>query len=53
MPLDKDKPVSGELSPPLELQVRKFIEINKAALLDYWNLNTTTDEFIERLHPVA
>jgi len=53
VPFDKDKPVSGELSPALELQVRKFIEINKAALLDYWNLNTTTDEFIARLHPVA
>jgi hypothetical protein len=53
VPFDKDKAASGELSPVLELQVRKFIEINKAALLDYWNLNTTTDEFIARLRPVA
>jgi hypothetical protein len=49
---DEGKPASGPIPPALERQVRAFIELNRAELLDYWNLNTTTDEFVAQLHPV-
>jgi hypothetical protein len=53
VPFDEEKPASGPISPALERQVRTFIEDNKAALLDYWNLVITTDKFIARLRPIA
>jgi hypothetical protein len=52
VPFDEGKPASGPIPPALERQVRAFIELNKAALLDYWNLSTTTDEFVARLRPI-
>jgi hypothetical protein len=52
VPFGEGKPASGAITPALERQVRAFIELNKAALLDYWNLNTTTDEFVAQLRPI-
>jgi hypothetical protein len=52
VPFDEGKPASGPIPPTLDRQVRAFIAFNRAALLDYWNLETTTDEFIALLHPV-
>jgi hypothetical protein len=52
VPFDEGKPASGPIPAGLERQVRAFIELNKAALPDYWNLNTTTDEFVAQLRPV-
>jgi hypothetical protein len=53
VPFDEGKPASGSIPPTLERQVRGFIALNKTALLDYWNLNVTTDEFVARLRPIA
>jgi hypothetical protein len=36
--------VVGELSSALLEQVRRFIELNRQALLDYWNYQTDTDQ---------
>ncbi len=47
-----DKATIGSVTPELERQVRSFIALNRQALLDYWNLNVTTDEFIARLRPI-
>jgi len=49
---DEGKPASGPVPPALERQVRAFIALNKPALLDYWNLKTTTDEFVALLRPI-
>jgi hypothetical protein len=45
--------VAGE-SPPTEVlkQVQKFIELNRGALLDYWNTRITTDQLQARLKAV-
>jgi hypothetical protein len=51
VPFDEGKPPSGPIPPALERQVRALIGLSRAALLDYWNLETTTDEFIALLHP--
>ena len=54
VPFDEGKPASGgPISPALEGQVRAFIAVNRAALLAYWNLETSTDEFIAALRPIA
>jgi hypothetical protein len=52
VPFDGGKPASGPIPSALERQVRAFIALNEAALLDYWNLETTTDELVVRLLPV-
>src|SRR5262249_61490529 len=52
VPFDEGKPASGPIPPALERQVRAFIALNKQALLDYWNLTTTTDEFVTQLRPI-
>jgi hypothetical protein len=52
VPFDEDKPASGPISSALEQQVRAFIALNKVALVDYWHLKTSTDEFIARVRPV-
>jgi hypothetical protein len=49
---DEGKPATGPIPSALERQVRAFIALNKPALLDYWNLETTTDEFIALLRPI-
>jgi hypothetical protein len=33
-------------------QVKAFIELNRDALLDYWEAKIDTDDFLERLKPV-
>lgn len=48
-----DAPAIGPMSRELESRVRAFIEITKAALLDYWDLNVTTDQFIARLRSIT
>ena len=52
VPFDEGKPASGRIQPVLERQVTAFMELNKAALLDYWNLKITTDDFIAQLRPI-
>jgi hypothetical protein len=41
-----------KLSAALSKQVEKFIELNRSALLDYWNAKISTDELHERLKAV-
>jgi len=53
VPFDEAEPMSGPIPPALERQVRAFIALNKPALLDYWNLKTTTDEFVAQLRPIT
>jgi hypothetical protein len=53
VPFDEGKPASGPILPALERQVRAFIALNKPALLDYWSLKTTTDEFVTQLRPIT
>jgi hypothetical protein len=45
-------PSVGPIPDSLAGQVRTFIAANEAALLEYWNLSITTDEFISRLKPL-
>jgi len=49
-------PFDRETVPPitaaLEQQVREFIALNRSALLEYWNGNTTTDEFLAQLKSI-
>jgi hypothetical protein len=52
VPFDEGKLASGPIPPALERRVKAFIELNKVALLDYWHLNTTTDEFVAQLRPI-
>jgi hypothetical protein len=33
-------------------QVKSFVELNRDALLDYWETRIDTDDFLERLKPV-
>lgn len=41
--------VAGEVPSELLKQVRKFIELNRAVLIDYWHNRIATDELTERL----
>ena len=40
---------AGEIEPSLLQQVRKFIERNRAVLIDYWDYQIDTDELRRRL----
>lgn len=43
----------GAYAPPrLVEQVKEFIELNQAALFEYWEARIDTDEFLQRLRPV-
>jgi Domain of unknown function (DUF4160) len=44
--------VAGEVSPALLKQVRKFIELNRDVLLEYWDARITTDVLQARLQAV-
>ena len=45
--------VVGENVPPVLLdQVRRFIDLNRAALLDYWEYRIDTEELRRRLRPI-
>jgi len=51
--IDSGQVVAGEVSDTqLRKQVQKFIELNRAVLLDYWNARIDTDQLRERLKPV-
>jgi hypothetical protein len=41
--------VAGDISAPLLEQVRQFITLNRAALLEYWEQQISTDELQDRL----
>jgi hypothetical protein len=45
--------VAGAAGPKIDTelltQIREFIELNRAVLLDYWNYEITTDELQNRL----
>jgi hypothetical protein len=43
---------AAEVSLALSKQVEKFIELNRAVLLDYWNAKISTEELQERLKAV-
>jgi hypothetical protein len=48
-----DFAITGEHMPPaLVGLVTHFIELNRAALLDYWDGKIATDEFLSRLRPI-
>jgi hypothetical protein len=50
VPFDPKKPAEGEISPPLERQVRAFIDFNRDVLLDYWNLKiSSTKKFLAQI----
>jgi hypothetical protein len=44
--------VAGDLSAGVLEEVQGFIEINREALLDYWEKRIDTDELRQRLHPL-
>jgi hypothetical protein len=44
--------VAGSVPAPLLDQVRRFIAVNREALLDYWDYRIDTDELRQRLKPV-
>jgi hypothetical protein len=49
-----DYSIAGAYMPPhLVEQARRFIERNRAALLDYWDNKIDTPELIERLRSIA
>jgi hypothetical protein len=52
VPFAEDKSASGPISPALERQVRAFIELNKPALMDYWNLEISTNKFLSQIRPL-
>jgi hypothetical protein len=43
----------AHMAPDLVEQVKRFIEQNRAALLDYWDNKIDTPELIERLRSIA
>jgi hypothetical protein len=45
--------VAGTLSPADRQAVSQWIALNEAALVDYWNFRIDTDEFLQRLRPIA
>jgi hypothetical protein len=44
--------VAGEIPPLLLDQVRRFVDANRAVLLDYWEYRIDTDELRRRLRPI-
>jgi hypothetical protein len=49
-----DYSIRGEYVPPhIVEQAKRFIERNRATLLDYWECKIDTAELIERLKPVS
>jgi hypothetical protein len=44
--------VAGEVSPDLLKQVRRFIDENRDALIDYWEYQIDTDKLRERLKSI-
>jgi hypothetical protein len=47
-----DCSVVGKIDPELAQQVIRFIEINRAVLLEYWNYEIYTDELQQRLQSI-
>lgn len=45
--------VTGTLSPADRQAVFQWIAMNQAALVDYWDFRIDTDEFLQRLRPIA
>jgi hypothetical protein len=44
--------VAGEVPPTLLDQARRFIDVNRDVLLDYWEYRIDTDELRRRLKPI-
>jgi hypothetical protein len=45
--------IRGEsLAPHIAEQAKRFIELNREALLDYWDFKIDTAQLIERLKPI-
>jgi hypothetical protein len=45
--------IGGEsLAPHIAEQAKRFIELNREALLDYWDFKIDTAQLIERLKPI-
>ncbi len=47
-----DGAVIGSMDSELARQVLRFIDINRAVLLDYWNYEIDTDQLRQRLQPI-
>lgn len=47
-----DGAIIGEIDPELARQVRRFVRINRAVLLDYWFYRIDTDELRQRLQAI-
>jgi hypothetical protein len=45
--------IAGTLSPADRQAVFQWIAMNEAALVDYWDFRIYTDEFLQRLQPLA
>jgi hypothetical protein len=45
--------VGAYMTPRLVEQVKAFIELNREALLEYWDAKIDTETFLERLKPVS
>ena len=44
--------VAGTVDPALLAQLRQFIELNRQALLDYWEYRTDTAQLQQQLRPI-
>src|SRR6476469_3723782 len=47
-----DGAVIGVINPHLARQVDRFIQLNRAVLLAYWNYEIDTDQLRQRLQPI-
>jgi hypothetical protein len=48
-----DYSITGEyLAPRIVEQAKRYIDLNRKALLDYWECKIDTDQLIERLKPI-
>jgi hypothetical protein len=53
VPFDPEKSAEGDIPPALEREVRAFIDLNRPALLKYWNLEyPSTKKFLAELKPL-
>jgi hypothetical protein len=44
--------VIGDLDPQLARQVQRFVQLNRAVLLDYWDYEIDTDQLRQRLQSI-
>jgi hypothetical protein len=51
--IDDGKVVAGEVPSKLRQQVRKFLDLNRDVLLEYWEYRIGTEQLFERLKSIG